>query len=58
MIGLYDAQTGDEVGVLIGEGKRLSTLAFHPEGTKLIAAHTDGAVRIWELRGYRSRATT
>lgn len=51
MIGLYDAQTGDEVGVLIGEGKRLSTLAFHPEGTNLIAAHTDGAVRIWELRG-------
>lgn len=44
---LYDAKTGDEIDLLTGHTKPVSSVAFSPQGDLLVSGSYDGKLRIW-----------
>ncbi|GEM_PF-6201094 len=46
---LYDASTFQEVRVLSGHTSALKSLAFSPDGTRLVTGAGDDTLRIWEV---------
>jgi WD40 repeat protein len=49
-VGVWDAATGREAGVLPGQGHFLQDLTFGPDG-RLLAFTADGMLRSWDLSG-------
>jgi WD40 repeat protein len=47
---LWDAAAGVVRGVLGGEGYRVLSAAFTPDGQALVTGGSDGAVRVWDVR--------
>lgn len=50
---VVDLRTGAEVFRAKGEGKRVSTIAFSPSGTRIAAGFEDGAALVWEMDSRR-----
>lgn len=46
---LWDVNSGEEIGSLIGLNDGVITMSFSPEGSKLAAHSDDGVVTIWEI---------
>ena len=47
---LWDAQTGEQVGVLPGHEGIVEAAAFSPDGTYVVTASADGVVRLWSAK--------
>ena len=48
-IWLYDAQTGEELDLLIGHRGSLESVSFSPDGSTLASGSTDNTVYMWEV---------
>ncbi len=48
-IQIYDASTGQVRGTLRGHQGGVTSLAFTPNGTRLISGSLDGTVRVWDV---------
>ncbi|MCI0464304.1 MAG: WD40 repeat domain-containing protein [Gemmataceae bacterium] len=48
-IQLWEVQTGESRGRLVGDQKGTTALAFSPDGRYLALGSTDGIVRLWEV---------
>ena len=46
-IWLYDANTGEELGLLTGHTKPVAAIAFSPNGDKLVSGSYDRTLRLW-----------
>lgn len=49
LVTLWDAATGEEVHSFKGHGNTIVSVAFSPDGTRLISGSRDRTVRIWTL---------
>jgi WD40 repeat protein/serine/threonine protein kinase/class 3 adenylate cyclase len=51
-IGIWDLRTGTEISTLTSFGPwGASSLAFSPDSQRLVSAHGDGTVKVWDFRG-------
>ena len=48
-IWIYEAETADELNLLTGHTKAVSSVAFSPDGTTLASGSYDGTVRLWDM---------
>jgi WD40 repeat protein len=48
-IGLFDAETGDEILILRGHEGYAFSVAYHPDGKHLASAAADRTVKVWDL---------
>ncbi|WP_045865885.1 TIR domain-containing protein [Streptomyces sp. WMMB 714] len=53
---IWDAETGGGKRILRGHGRRVNTLGFSADGTRLAASGNDGTVRMWDARTGRRTA--
>jgi WD40 repeat protein/serine/threonine protein kinase len=44
---VWDAQTGEELGILRVHTNQVTSTVFSPDGSRLASASTDGTVKIW-----------
>ena len=47
-IWLYDAQTGEELDLLTGHSRVVTSIAFSPDGQTLVSGSRDHTIRIWD----------
>jgi WD40 repeat protein len=47
-IGVYDAESGDELLELIGHSRNITALDFNADGSRLLSASLDGSIRLWD----------
>ena len=47
-IWIYDAQTGNELDVLLGHTSRITDIAYSPDGTILASASNSGDLHLWD----------
>jgi WD40 repeat protein len=48
-IKVWDARTGQEIGVLNGHGAGVTAVAFSPDGRRLASASHDHAIKVWDV---------
>lgn len=46
---IWDLDTGNEVSAFGGPKSEVTSIAFSPNGTRLVSASEDGAVRFWDV---------
>ena len=46
---LFDAKTGDKVGVLEGHTGAIFACSWSPDGTKIMTSSADKTVRVWDI---------
>ena len=44
---IYDAQSGEELDLLLGHTRSVYTVAFSPDGTTLASGSGDDTIRLW-----------
>ena len=44
----WDASTGAELNVLMGHMKQVLSVAFSPDGTRIVSGSEDSSVRVWD----------
>ena len=49
VFGLYDAQSGQELNLLIGHTDSVNSVSFSPDGQTLASGSYDGTVRLWDV---------
>jgi len=47
---VWDAATGEEIVELRGHRSFVWSVAFSPDGTRLVSGSGDGTVRVWDAR--------
>jgi WD40 repeat protein len=52
---IWDGDTAQLRAVLEGAASKVTAVAFHPSGGRLVSGHEDGAVLVWDLATARSR---
>jgi WD40 repeat protein len=45
---IWDAATGNEIEILQGHESHVSSVAFSPDGTRIVTASVDKTARIWD----------
>src|SRR6185503_2987239 len=53
----WDASTGQEILSLVGHHSAILTVAFSPDGTRIVTASRDGTARIWNIGPSRELQT-
>ncbi|MEQ1702318.1 MAG: WD40 repeat domain-containing protein [Ilumatobacteraceae bacterium] len=48
MAEVYDATTGELISTLEVEGAKVISVAYSPDGTRIVTANDNGTVRIWD----------
>ena len=48
LIRLWDADTGEEYGDLTGHKNLVHSLVYHPDGSRLFSASSDGSICVWD----------
>ena len=56
-IGVWNASTGDKLGVLKGHKGGLRAIALLPDGKTLASAAEDGVIKLWDLPSFKEKAT-
>ena len=46
---LWDAETGQELGLLAGHSGYLTSAHFSPDGMRIVTASGDGTARLWNV---------
>ena len=54
---LYDADTHQEINLLVGQTAQISVIAFSPNGNTLAAGSTDGTIQLWNPRTGEQKAS-
>ena len=49
-IGLWNTQTGAQLNLLGGHRGWVNSVAFSPDGTRLVSGSQDGTVRLWDVQ--------
>jgi len=49
-ISVWNPNTGDRSGTLVGHQNRVSTISYHPQELRLVSGSHDGTLRLWETR--------
>src|SRR5205823_1831593 len=52
-IRLWDVATGTQLSVLAGHAATVTTLAFEPDGARLVSASGDETVKVWSISSRR-----
>ena len=56
-IWLYDAHTGQELGLLIKHSVQVQSVAFSPDGKTLVSGNSDSTIHLWDTQTHTRRKT-
>ena len=56
-IGVWDLRTARRLALLAGHSASVRALAYHPDGSRLVAGSDDGILRIWETGSWEELLT-
>ena len=46
---VWDTRTGDRLATLEGHSAGVMSVAFHPDGSRLVTSSPDGTIRLWDV---------
>ncbi len=50
IVRLSDLESGQELGTFVGHTRSLTSLAFSPDGMRLLSGSADGTMRLWDVK--------
>jgi WD40 repeat protein len=54
-IRLWDVRSGEQIGALSGHNTNTSAVAFSPDGKRLLSAHSDTTLLVWDVSPFDGR---
>jgi WD40 repeat protein len=55
---LWDSATWTQLGAASGSGPAVVTAAYSPDGSRVLTAHGDNGVRVWDATGLKLLSVT